>query len=277
MVKIGIDVSRYQGMIDWQRAKDQIDFAILRCGYGGDLLGQDDPTFKRNADECTRLKIPFGVYLYSYAQNEQDALSEANHVMRLIADYQMAYPIYLDLEDPSQANLENEQFEVIGAAFASELVRNRYFPGFYASYNWWTTKLTGAFFANYTRWIARYASVLGIDGFDMWQFTDNGSVAGIETAVDVNEAYRDFPSEIMAGGWNNFASAESYQIGDQVSFRYIFSSSDSTTPLIPWTSQGVITRIVNGARNPYLIGEGIGWVNQEVIIGKERHLANPVS
>ena len=96
MVTDGIDVSQYQGVINWELVKRHIDFAIIRCGYGQDIPGQDDRMFKRNADECTRLGIPFGVYLYSYAQNENEALSEARHVMRLIKDYKMAYPIYLE-------------------------------------------------------------------------------------------------------------------------------------------------------------------------------------
>ena len=95
MVKHGIDVSKFQGLIDWQEVKKHIDFAIIRCGYGSNLESQDDPYFKRNADECTRLKIPFGVYLYSYATNEREALSEAKHVLRLVKDYQMAYDYFL--------------------------------------------------------------------------------------------------------------------------------------------------------------------------------------
>ena len=87
----GIDVSQYQGEINWELVKEHIDFAILRCGYGQDVPGQDDPTFIRNADECTRLGIPFGVYLYSYATDERAALSEARHVMRLVQNYKMEY------------------------------------------------------------------------------------------------------------------------------------------------------------------------------------------
>ena len=75
MVKDGIDVSQYQGEINWELVKNHIDFAILRCGFGQDLPGQDDPTFKRNAYECTRLCIPFGVYLYSYVTDESAVLS----------------------------------------------------------------------------------------------------------------------------------------------------------------------------------------------------------
>ena len=69
LVKHGIDVSKFQGVIDWQEVKKHIDFAIIRCGYGSDDENQDDPFFKRNADECTRLKIPFGVYLVALIIN----------------------------------------------------------------------------------------------------------------------------------------------------------------------------------------------------------------
>jgi len=84
LVKHGIDVSKFQGLIDWQEVKKHIDFAIIRCGYGSNLESQDDPYFKRNADECTRLKIPFGVYLYSYAKNVEDAKLEANELIKYL-------------------------------------------------------------------------------------------------------------------------------------------------------------------------------------------------
>lgn len=281
MVKDGIDVSQYQGQINWELVKNHIDFAILRCGYGQDLPEQDDPTFKRNADECTRLGIPFGVYLYSYATNESEALSEARHVMRLVKNYRMAYPIYLDLEDPRIGRLSNEQIEKNSRVWAEELVKNKYFPGFYASYYWWTTKLTGPFFNRYTKWVARYAEELGAKDFDMWQYTDKGFVEGIDAPVDRNYAYRDFPTEIKAEGFNNFESTGTmpptynYRVGDHVMFDHVYISSDSTTPLIPYINHGTIRRIVAGARNPYLIGNGLGWVNDNSITGIMWYLSNP--
>ncbi|WP_028042578.1 glycoside hydrolase family 25 protein [Candidatus Stoquefichus massiliensis] len=281
MVRDGVDVSQYQGVINWELAKKHIDFAILRCGYGQDIPGQDDPTFKRNADECTRLGIPFGVYLYSYAQNERDALSEARHVLRLIADYKMEYPIYLDLEDPRVGRLSNDQIERNCRVWADELARHNYFPGFYASYYWWRTKLTGAFFTRYTKWVARYADELGAEGFDMWQYTDKGFVEGINAPVDRNYAYRDFPVEIREGGFNNFDKEEpdegpiEYEVGDHVTFDHVYISSDSSIPLIPYMNHGTITRIVRDARNPYLIGNGLGWVNNESITGTMKYLSNP--
>ena len=117
----GMDVSKFQGEVDWEKAKAAgIDFAIIRCGYGGEWDGQeenwaqDDTYWRRNADECTRLGIPFGTYLYSYATTVEEARSEADHVARLLgltappqeglddytaAPYQLSYPVYYDLED----------------------------------------------------------------------------------------------------------------------------------------------------------------------------------
>ncbi len=281
MVREGIDVSQYQGIIDWEKVKNHIDFAILRAGYGQDIPGQDDPTFRRNADECTRLGIPFGVYLYSYAQNEREALSEARHLIRLIADYKMAYPVYLDLEDPRIGRLTNDQIEKNCRVWADEMARHNYFPGFYASYYWWTTKLTSGFFTRYTKWVARYADVLGAEGFDMWQYTDKGFVEGINAPVDRNYAYRDFPTEIKAGGFNNFELStpeppeNNYEVGDHVTFDRVFISSESTIPLIPYMNHGTITRVVSQARNPYLIGNGLGWVNRDSITGTLRYLSHP--
>ena len=147
MVKHGIDVSKFQGLIDWQEVKKHIDFAIIRCGYGSDDENQDDPFFKRNADECTRLKIPFGVYLYSYATNEREALSEAEHVLRLVKDYQMAYPVYYDLEDNNTTGRQsNQTIANIAQTFAQRLEQEGYYVGMYASLFWFRTKLTSPIF-----------------------------------------------------------------------------------------------------------------------------------
>lgn len=276
----GIDVSQYQGLIDWEVAKDHIDFAIIRCGYGQDIPGQDDNLFKRNADECTRLGIPFGVYLYSYAKNSSDAKGEARHVMRLVKNYKMAYPIYYDLEDENTTGKQsNEVIANIAKTFADELEANGYFVGMYASLYWWRTKLTSSIFDQYTRWVANYASELNFDKpYDMWQFSSTGRVEGVPSIVDENYCYEDFPAIIKAAGKNNFdknTPVERYNIGDTVRFNYVFLTSESTNPLRPYRNVGRITRIVRNARNPYLIGEDQGWVNDQVIEGRVNYLSNP--
>lgn len=279
MVKHGIDVSKFQGLIDWQEVKKHIDFAIIRCGYGSNLESQDDPYFKRNADECTRLKIPFGVYLYSYATNEREALSEAKHVLRLVKDYQMAYPVYYDLEDNNTTGRQsNQTIANIAQTFAQRLEQEGYYVGMYASLFWFRTKLTSPIFNEYTKWIARYNDELNYDGeYGMLQYSATGNVLGIDTMVDLNYAYKDFPQIIEEGGYNNFSNTNltRYKIGDEVEFHHVFLTSESTQPLMPYRHFGIITRIVQGARNPYLIGQDAGWVNDQVIERKIRYLSAP--
>lgn len=276
----GIDVSQYQGIIDWEVAKDHIDFVIIRCGYGQDLTVQDDRLFKRNADECTRLGIPFGVYLYSYARTPEDARGEAQHVMRLVKDYKMEYPVYYDLEDENTTGKQsNQEIADIAKAFADELEANDYFVGMYASLYWWKTKLTNEIFDRYTRWVANYAAELNFDkDYDMWQYSSTGWVEGVPSVVDMNYCYADFPMIIREAGKNNFGQttpALRYKIGDTVRFNYVFLTSESTNPLRPYRNIGRISRIVDGTRNPYLIGNDQGWVNDQVIEGKVNYLSNP--
>ncbi len=282
MATDGIDVSQYQGTIDWEKVKPHIDFVIIRCGYGQDIVSQDDAMFKRNADECTRLGIPFGVYLYSYASNEKEAISEAKHVLRLVKDYKMEYPVYYDLEDPKVGRLSNDQIARNAKAFADELEANNYYVGMYANLFWWRTKLTDPLFNDYTKWIASYNDVLNYDGnYDMWQYSSTGFVEGINGYVDLDFGYKDFPRIIRQLGLNNLTKDDettpggNYKVGDHVTFDHVYISSDSTMPLIPYMNHGTITRIQEGARNPYLIGDGLGWVNDQSITGSRSYLSNP--
>lgn len=280
MITHGIDVSQYQGIIDWPVVKEHIDFAILRCGFGQDRFDQDDQLFKRNADECTRLGIPFGVYLYSYAKNNDDARGEAQHVLRLVKDYKLAYPIYYNLADNhSMGKLSNDKIAKIAKTFCDELEANNYYVGISASLYWWDNKLTDAVFDNYTRGVANYASKLDYHkSYDVWQYSATGWILGIDTIVDLNFCYTDFPAIIKDAGKNNFNQShpvEQYKIGDIVRFSYVFLTSEATNPLRPYQNVGKITRIVKNTRNPYLIGNDQGWVNDQVIEGKVRYLANP--
>lgn len=188
-----IDVSAWQGVIDWEQVKPQIDGAIIRCGYGMDKVNQDDAQFKRNADECTRLGIPFGVYIYSYAKNIEAAKSEAAHVLRLIKGYKLAYPVYLDLEESGTQDGAIERAKV----FADIIEEAGYWCGIYANLYWWNTFLVGL--DQYTKWVAQYNKTCDYKGtnLDMWQYSDKGSIAGIKGNVDMNHCYRDYPAEIL--------------------------------------------------------------------------------
>lgn len=185
-----IDVSYHNGTINWEKVKnDRVDGAIIRCGYGDNIVSQDDKKWKRNADECSRLKIPFGAYLYSYAKTAAEAKSEAAHVLRLVKEYKLSYPVFLDLEEPGTQSGAIERAKIFG-----DLIENAgYWCGVYASKSWWDNYLKGL--TRFTRWVARYNSTLGMEA-DMWQYTSGGSVSGISGLVDLNHCYRDYPAEI---------------------------------------------------------------------------------
>ena len=188
-----IDVSEFQGNIDWEKVKPQIDGAILRCGYGSDYPSQDDGTFKRNADECTRLGIPFGVYLYSYADTEEKIRSEAAHALRLVKGYKLSFPIYLDLEEERVRPTARKHAEIFGDIIEAA----GYWCGIYAGIYWWGNELNGL--ERFTKWVPQYYKELQYKGAntDMWQYTGKGKIDGIDGDVDMNECYRDFPAEIL--------------------------------------------------------------------------------
>ena len=191
-----IDVSVHQWQIDWPKVKNQIDGAIIRCGYGSDYAHQDDKRFVQNVEACIKHGIPFGVYLYSYAKTINEAKSEAAHVLRLLEPYKnnLSYPVYYDLEEAGTENGAVERAIVFG-----EIIESKgYWCGIYANQYWWRTYLKNGL-DRFTKWVAKYSDSKpsGISGtYDIWQYSSKGSVPGIEGNVDMNVCYRDFPAEI---------------------------------------------------------------------------------
>lgn len=191
-----IDVSKHQGMIDWEKAKDHVDGVIIRCGYGSNIAVQDDKYFVTNVEACLKYGIPFGVYLYSYAKTVAMAKDEAAHVLRLLRQYKgkLSFPVYYDLEE---AGTEKNAVER-AIAFGDIIEAEGYWCGIYANQHWWNTYLKDEL-DRFTKWVARYSDEKpeGISGtYDMWQYSSKGSVPGIKGNVDMNICYRDFPAEI---------------------------------------------------------------------------------
>lgn len=201
-----IDVSEHQGTINWDVVKSHIDGVILRCGYGDDVVAQDDKQWARNLAECERLGIPHGVYLYSYADNDAHAKSELQHLLRLLKGHTFQLPIYLDCEEASTAAYAPTACKIV----CEGLKAAGYVPGVYANLNWWTHYLTGV--TAYTRWVAQYNSQCTYQGtYDIWQYASDGNVPGISGRVDMNYCYRKF----WSGNQNesNTAKAESNPTG----------------------------------------------------------------
>ncbi|PWJ48356.1 glycoside hydrolase family 25 protein [Faecalicatena contorta] len=189
-VKKGIDVSYAQGEINWEKVKaDGIEFAIIQCGFGNDHSSQDDKYWERNASECERLGIPYGVYLFSYATNTAMAKSEAEHVLRLIRGRNLSYPVYFDMEIKAVESKTAAEKGEIAKTFCDIVSAAGYKVGIYANLYWWDTYLTSPVFNNpsWSKWVAQYNTTCSYNGpYDIWQCSDTGRVAGINEDVDLN-------------------------------------------------------------------------------------------
>lgn len=203
MIKNGIDVSEWQGTIDWTKVK--ADYAIIRAGYGR-LISQKDKTFERNYAGAKAAGIPCGAYWYSYAQSEEEARTEAAVCLEVLKGKQFEYPIYIDIEEKRTLNLGMQKVSAIINAFLRELEKAGYFCGIYMSANPLMKCVNEATRRRYTVWVAHYGvSKPGYSGqYGMWQKASDGSHPGVAGNVDVDECYVDFPSIIKAKGDNGF-------------------------------------------------------------------------
>ncbi|WP_418475408.1 DUF4214 domain-containing protein [Frisingicoccus sp.] len=179
-----------QKKIDWEKvAASDVSFAIIRCGYGDDYESQDDAWWEYNANECTRLGIPFGVYMYSYALNTEQALSEAYHTLRLVKDYNLSFPIYLDLEDEVYTGrLSNKEIADIAEVYCNTIEAAGYDVTVYANLDWFQNRLTDPRFDRWDKWVADiYSGYCAYEKpYSMWQCTFTGTVDGINCPVDLN-------------------------------------------------------------------------------------------
>ena len=193
----GIDVSEHQGRIDWNAVKASgIDFAILRVGFGAPSWGgRVDYQFNRNISECERLGIPYGVYIYSYAFDNQQAADEASMVINCLSGHNPRLPVYYDLEDNSIiANGRQTGIASRAQVFCNRISAAGYEPGIYANINWFNNILTDSVFksSSWDHWIAQYNSQCDYTGnYSFWQYKSNGKVLGINGNVDMNYAYVD--------------------------------------------------------------------------------------
>ena len=191
VVAKGIDVSHHQGAINWDAVAGQIDFAVIRCGYGGNLSSQDDRQWSANVAACERLGIPYGVYLYSYAATDDEASDEAQHVLRLLQGHTPQLPVYLDLEDSViSSNCSAADILRHTTIFCNAIQAAGYRAGVYAIRNWWTTLLTDAAYDQWERWIAVWADQTNYNKpYQMWQYSSKGQISGISGNVDLDYWY----------------------------------------------------------------------------------------
>ena len=189
----GIDVSKFQGNIDWNAVKaDGITFAIIRCGYRGYGTGAlvEDSTYRKNIQGAINAGLKVGVYFYSQAINEAEAVEEASMVLSLVSGYSLPLGVYYDTESVAggRANAISANERTACAVAFCETIRNAgYKAGVYSYASWFYNALNFANISKYNTWIAQYRDTLSFNyKYNIWQYTGSGRVNGISTAVDMN-------------------------------------------------------------------------------------------
>lgn len=189
----GIDVSKFQGNIDWNAVKaDGITFAIIRCGYRGYGTGAlvEDSTYRQNIQGAINAGLKVGVYFYSQAINEAEAVEEASMVLSLVSGYSLPLGVYYDTESVAggRANAISATERTACAVAFCETIRNAgYKAGVYSYASWFYNALNFANISKYNTWIAQYRDTLSFNyKYNIWQYTSTGRVNGISTNVDMN-------------------------------------------------------------------------------------------
>ena len=201
----GIDVSQYQGNIDFAKVKSAgVKFVIIRAGFGK-YTSQKDPYFEKNYKNAKAAGLDVGAYWYSYAASVADAIAEAKTCMTAISGKKFEYPVFFDLEEKSQFNRGRAFCDSLVKAFCGELEKCGYFAGLYISRSPLQSYISSDIARRYTLWVAEYASKLNYSGaFAMWQYTSKGKINGINGDVDCDYCYVDYPSTIKSGGYNGY-------------------------------------------------------------------------
>ena len=202
----GIDVSYAQGVIDWEKVKASglVDFAILRAGYGKET-SQIDDQFSRNYTACKQLGIPVGAYWYSYATTVAEAEQEANVCLQIIQGKQFEYPVAFDIEEARCL----PQADAISTTFCTALENAGYYMAIYT----FKSALESNFSAAVKNRYDIFLSHIGVQQTDyagdygLWQYSWTGCIPGISGDVDLDYAYKDYPTMIQNAGLNGFTKA----------------------------------------------------------------------
>ena len=195
---MGIDVSKHNGNIDWNAVKNAgVNFVIIRCGYRGSATGVlvEDQRFKSNIQGAAAAGLKVGIYFFSQAVNEIEAVEEASMTIDLIRRYSITYPVYMDVEE---ANGRADKLDAAARtrvirAFCETVRASGYTAGVYASKSWLAEEMNAGELSNYKIWLAQYAATPSYGGrYEMWQYSRRGQISGIPEKVDLNISYMSY-------------------------------------------------------------------------------------
>ena len=202
MSKKLIDVSEWQGIIDWPKVKSSgIDYAIIRAGgrYGVSGKLYTDTRFKANIKEALNNNIKIGVYFFTQAVNTREAVEEADYTLELIKGYNITLPIYFDteyLDEGRHNNISRGQRTEVVKAFCDRIKKAGYNAGVYGSTSWLNNQLIMSNISGVSVWVAQYYTTCEYRGsYDIWQYTSSGKVNGISGNCDLNILYKEYAED----------------------------------------------------------------------------------
>lgn len=205
----GIDVSKHNGQISWQKVKQSgnVDFAILRAGYGK-VASQKDVQFEANYAGAKAAGIPVGAYWYSYAITPAEAEAEARVFLKVIEGKQFEYPVWFDIEERSALHTGMKNCSAMVKAFCSVMEKAGYWCGVYCSRSAIQSYLNNEVQTRYAMWVAEWGAKLNYPGeAGMWQYSEKGKIDGINGNVDMDISFVNYPEAIRAAGKNGFEKA----------------------------------------------------------------------
>lgn len=200
-IKNGIDVSKFQGEINWAKVKAAgVDFAFIRAGLRGTTEGKllVDDVFERNIKNALENGIEVGVYFYSQAINEEEAREEVQMVLDLIEPYDVTFPVVIDIESADSdsartVDMTSDQYEAVAKTFCDTVRNAGYKPMIYGNVKSFTLLMDAADVEDYGLWIAYYGTPLYYPyHFDIWQYSSTGRIDGIDGNVDLNICITDY-------------------------------------------------------------------------------------
>lgn len=193
---MGIDISKHNGTVDWNAVKNAgVEFVILRCGYRGSASGVlvEDEKFRTNIKGATAAGLKVGIYFFSQAVNEMEAVEEASLTLSLIKGHKISYPVYIDVEAANGRadGLSAAERTKVVKAFCETVRDSGYTAGVYSNKNWFAEKMDTGAFGNYRIWLAQYTESSTYTGrYEMWQYSSRGTIPGIKGDVDLNICYQ---------------------------------------------------------------------------------------
>lgn len=203
----GIDLSQHNIVTNWNEVAKNVDFVILRAGYGKEF-SQIDKKFEEYYAECKKRNIPVGCYWYSYAKSKAEAEKEAEVFLKTIKGKQFEFPVYYDVEEHDIFNLGKKAVSEIITAFCEKVEKAGYFAGFYSNPNFLHNVVNDTVKSRFTLWLAHWNANKPYCKYGIWQKSAKGKISGINGDVDFDFCETDFTTKIKELGLNGFSKTE---------------------------------------------------------------------